>query len=391
MKFLYFDCIGGASGDMILGAFLDGLVSLEYLTKSLNNINLKGYRVILESTERHHIRARKLTFRLTGKDTAQRHLSDILKLIEESSLSPYVKQNSTEVFRKIGEQEARIHGIPVEKVHFHEVGAIDSILDIVGVFICREATGAKQVFASPLPVSGGFVNAAHGNLPLPAPAALALMQNYPLKKVDAEGELVTPTGAALITHLSQGELPVHREFRVEKIGYGAGSRDSAAIPNLLRIWQGTLSDPTPSDTALQVETNIDDLNPEIYPYLMQKLISAGVMDVSIYPNIMKKGRPGVLISVLCDPALLEKVQQILLNETSTLGLRYFPVNRLKLPRKIITVDSPYGPIRVKEVQKKGRKELIPEYDVCRGIAEKTKTPLKKVYETLIRYFNNSAE
>ncbi len=391
MKFLYFDCIGGASGDMILGAFLDGLVSLNYLVKSLKYIDLKGYEIILESTERHHIHARKLTFRLTGKSTTHRHLADILKLIEKSSLSPYVKQNSAEVFRKIGEQEAKIHQIPLEKVHFHEVGAIDSILDIVGAFICLEATGAEQIFASPLPVSDGLVKAAHGNLPLPAPAALALMQNHPLKKVDADGELVTPTGAALITHLSQGQLPPNREFQLEKIGYGAGSRDSAAIPNLLRIWQGTLSGPLSSDTALQVETNIDDLNPEIYPYLMQKLFSAGVMDVSIYPNIMKKGRPGVLISVLCDPAMLEKVQQILLNETSTLGLRYFPVNRLKLPRKSITVDSPYGPIRVKEVQKNGRKKLLPEFDVCREIAGKTGAPLKEIYETLIRYFNNTAE
>ncbi len=370
---------------MLLGAFLDGFVPLKHLRNELQKISIGSYELQLTETSRHHISAKKFTVEVKQDQHGHRHLSDILKTIDRSDLSEFVKQNSAAVFQKLGEEEARIHSIPLEKVHFHEVGAVDSIVDIVGVFICLNYLQPEAVYASPLPVSKGSVDAAHGVLPIPAPATLSLLRGYPLTYLDIDAELVTPTGAALVSHIASGMLPEHQSFSIERIGYGAGSKDFQQVPNLLRIWSGELNEAFDKETAIQIETNIDDLNPEIYPYLQEKLFAAGVMDVSIYPNIMKKGRPGVLLTVLCDPGLFAEIRQILFKETSSIGFRYHYVAREMLPRSIKKVDSPWGKLKVKEVRFGKEVRWLPEYEECKRIAEEKGQSLQEVYKKVGRF------
>ncbi len=378
MKYIYLDAIGGASGDMLLGAFLDGLVPYRVLQESLSQLKLPGYRTNLNDTQRHHIGAKK--FEVHSPDHTHRHLADIERLIETAALARYVKENSLAVFRKLGEQEARIHRIPLEKVHFHEVGAVDSIIDIVGTFICLNFLKPDKILTSPLPVSHGFVKAAHGNLPVPAPATLALLGEHPLVSRDIAAELVTPTGAVLFSHISDGQLPADQTYTIQQTGYGAGSKDFAEFPNLLRIWSGELKSAFPRETVLQVETNIDDMNPEFYPHLQQRLFEAGVMDVTIYPGIMKKGRPGNLVSILTDPAKLDTVRDILYRETSTIGFRCFTVQREKLQRELKTMDSPWGELQFKAVIWQDIERWIPEYEQCRKIAGESGQSLPAVYQ-----------
>jgi uncharacterized protein (TIGR00299 family) protein len=377
MKFLYIDCIGGASGDMLLGAFLDEFVAFEYLQLEINKLKIDKFEISLSDTQRHHISAKKFTVK-TNEQT-HRHLADIEKLISNSDLNEWIKEQSILVFRMLGEQEAKIHNIPVEKVHFHEVGAVDSIIDIVGTFICLASIKPGKIFTSPLPASKGLIKAAHGHLPVPAPATLALLKNYPLNYRPIDGELVTPTGAALIKHISQGLFPANRQFTVTSIGYGAGNKDWEELPNLLRIWQGELSDKMEYDSVYQIETNIDDMNPELFPHLQEVLMNAGALDVTLYHGIMKKGRPGILISILADATKLEEIKKILYSETSTIGFRYFPIYRKKLKRELKFIDSPWGKIQVKKVLWDDEDRLLPEYEECRRIARENGIPLIDVF------------
>ncbi len=380
MRFIYIDAVGGASGDMLLGAFLDGLVPFDYLEQELAKLNLKDYQLKLENTQRHHISAKKFT--VIYHEHIHRHFSDIEKIIQKSELNSSIKEKSIKVFRRLGEEEARIHQIPLEKVHFHEVGAMDSIIDIVGALICLDYLQPEKIFSSPLPLSQGIVKAAHGKLPVPAPATMALLKNYPVVYRPIQGEMVTPTGAALITTISDGLLPVQQTFKILATGYGAGNKDWEEVPNLLRIWIGEFSSKHEYDAVYQIETNIDDMNPEIYPYLQEKLFKTGAMDVSFYTTIMKKGRPGILISILADADKIDDIRNILYEETSTIGFRYFPVYREKLKRKLKIVDSPWGKIQVKEVIWQEKKHFLPEYEECRRIAEKTGQPLKDIYRKI---------
>ncbi len=380
MKILYLDAVGGAAGDMILAAFLDGLVPREYLIEQIAHLQLPDYEIRVSRTMRHKISA--VRFEVLTRDATHRHLSDIEEIISASTLSDFVKRNSLEVFRKLAVQEGRVHDKPVDKIHFHEVGAVDSLIDVVGAFVCVEYIGPEKIFASPLPLSHGIIDAAHGRLPVPAPATLELLKDYPVVYRQVEGELVTPTGAVLITHLSEGELPAGVPLRIRRIGYGAGSHDFQQVPNLLRIWVGEMETPAGFDSVFQVETNIDDMNPELYPYVQEKLLQAGALDVTFYSGIMKKGRPGTLISVLVDAPQLDAVKRLLYAETTTIGLRYFPVHREKLMRQERQVDTPWGTVRVKEVMREGKRYLLPEYEECRRVARETGKPLVEVYREL---------
>ncbi|MEJ2637169.1 MAG: nickel pincer cofactor biosynthesis protein LarC [Calditrichia bacterium] len=380
MKYLYIDAIGGASGDMLLGAFLDGLVPFDYLQSALAKLQLPDYQLELNETHRHHIAACK--FSVTSTDKTHRTLTDIAELIQASSLPQEVRSSSAKVFQKLARHEARIHQMPVEKVHFHEVGAVDSIIDIVGTFVCIDYLKPDIIYSSPLPVSRGFVKAAHGTLPMPAPATLSLLKNYPLIYRHMEAELVTPTGAVLIESISKGLFPEHQPFNISEIGYGAGSRNFSGIPNLLRIWLGDFPDGVWQDSVLQIETNIDDMNPELYPFLQQQLLEAGAMDVTFYQGIMKKGRPGTLISILADAAILKTIRSILYRQTSTIGFRYFPVYREKLPRELRIVDSPWGKVQIKVVVWEGIERRIPEFEECRRIAAETGRSLIEVYNEI---------
>ena len=386
MEFLYIECVGGISGDMLVGSLLDGLVPFSALEKELKKLPLSGYRLELMEDTRHHISGKRFIVHTDSlKEKTHRHLADIQQLLAESALSEYVKTNAMQVFKRLADAEAQIHATTIDQVHFHEVGAVDSIVDIVSTFICLEHVQPHSVYHSPIPISRGYVEAAHGKLPVPAPATLALLKNQRLYYLDVEGELVTPTGAALLTHVSKGALPTDRSFQIQQIGYGLGSRQLSELPNFLRIWLGAFQMTSHTETALQIETNIDDLNPEVYPYLMERLFQCGVQDVAFYPNIMKKGRPGVLVSIICDTALLPEVKEILFTETSTIGFRYFPVYREKLPREILTVHSPWGNIQVKKVVVNGKERLVPEFEECKRIARFSKRPLWEVYQELTQY------
>ncbi len=380
MAFLYIDAVGGAAGDMLLAAFFDGLVPFYYFREQIGQLPLPDYDLSLQEVKRHAIGAKHFVVKST--DRTPRHLSDIEALIEKSTLSSWVKEQSLAVFRELGQLEAEVHQVPLEKVHFHEVGAVDSIIDIVGFFICLEFLSPEKVFTSPLPVSRGIISAAHGKLPVPAPATLEILKDYPVVYRSMEAELVTPTGAILIKHVSDGLLPTGKTFEIQRIGYGAGTKDFQDVPNLLRIWEGQFKSEPQTETLLQIETNIDDLNPEIYPYLQQKLFERGALDVSFYPNIMKKGRPGVLITVLAERELLPRIRTLLYRETTTLGFRYFPVSREKLPRRSETIDSPWGSLNVKVVTVEGEERYLPEFEECRRIAEETGEPLLDIYRQI---------
>lgn len=381
MKFLHFDCVAGASGDMILGALLDGHVPFKYLQSELQKIALNDYTIQLNNTEKHHISAKKFDV-ICNESSTHRHLSDIIKLINQGSLPDFVKENSISVFKLIGEQEAKIHNIPVEKIHFHEVGATDSIVDIVGIFICLDYLKPETIYASALPVSSGMLQAAHGTLPVPAPATLAILKNYPLKSLNIEGELVTPTGAAIIKHVSKGLIPAEYTFNIKHIGYGAGSKEFKDIPNFLRIWSGEINLRSTIESLLQLETNIDDMNPEIYPFVLNKLYSAGINDAWLTPVTMKNGRPGTEITVLLKEELIEQVKNILFRETTTIGFRYMKIQRDILPRTVKKIDSPWGKVQVKVMELEGRKKLMPEYKECERIALSHNISIREVYDTI---------
>lgn len=391
MRFLYIDCISGISGDMFLGACLDGLVPRDYFQKEIAKLPLKNFRIRIERVLRHHISATKFDVLLEKAEKTHRKLGTILDIIEHSPFSRNVKNNASAIFTLLAETEARVHATTPGRIHFHEVGGIDSIVDIVGACICLDYLQPDAVYSSPAPVPHGVLSSAHGPMPLPAPATLDLLRNYPLLKVDVQDELVTPTGAAILRNFSRGTLPPGQVVQVAQTGYGAGSQILPRMPNVVRLWSGTLETPAELDSALQIETNIDDMNPEVYPYLMEKLFQTGVMDVAIYPNVMKKGRPGVMISVLSDPALLPRIKEILFSETTTLGLRYFTVHREKLPRERFELDSPLGKVWVKKIWHQNRTKLVPEFESCKTLAIAKGMPLLLVYQQLIQFFNADSE
>ena len=322
----------------------------------------------------------------TGGTPVLRHehrgLREIVNLIHESELSEKVKTLAVTIFTRLGEAEAQVHGTTPDEVHFHEVGAIDALIDIVGTAIGVTALGIERVVASPLPLGQGWVTCAHGVFPVPAPATALLVQNVPIATTDIVAELVTPTGAAIITTLAEhfGPLP---SMTVRKVGYGAGSHDLPR-PNVLRLFLGeTLEETTPTD-VLALETNVDDLSAEVLGYVMERLFTAGALDVYYTAIQMKKNRPGVLLSVLCTAATVETCTDIIFRETTTLGIRRIPVQRIVLPRTIQTVTTRYGAIRVKISEWNGMIRQTPEYDDCRSCAQAHGVPLQTVYDEVRR-------
>ena len=313
-----------------------------------------------------------------------RHLADIMGIIERSSLSAAVVERSGAVFTVIAEAEARVHNTTVEKVHFHEVGALDSIVDIVGAAICLEKFGIERVYSSPVRLgSGGFVKTQHGTMPVPAPATLEILKGYPSVLTSLPYELTTPTGAAIIRALSSGMLD-EQVLTVRSVGYGAGTREIPETPNLLRLIIADLPDDYDRDDLMTVETNIDDMNPQLYPYLIEKLLSAGAHDAYLVPIIMKKGRPGMLLSVMAGRTRLDDIIPVIYAQTSTIGLRLQPIGRRKLPRREVEVQTSFGRVRAKVVLRGGRDVVTPEFDECKRIAEERGLPLIEVLRALER-------
>lgn len=383
MRIAYFDCFSGISGDMILGALIDAGLDIEELKSELKKLKLTGYDISTKRTEKKGISGTKFEVIVLEKHQ-ERHLSDIFEIIEHSNLDRKIKNKAKDVFSALAKVEAEIHNQPVEKVHFHEVGAIDALIDIVGVMIGMQRLNIEQVVASKLHVGTGFVQCAHGTLPVPAPATLKLLSNVPIYSTGIENELVTPTGAAIITTLCEnfGDIP---SMKVEKIGYGAGSRD-LPIPNMLRVLIGDSKIEPIEDRVLLLETNIDDMNPQFYDYVMEVLFQKGAKDVFLTPIHMKKNRPGVILSVISPLNKKDELLDVLFAETTTLGIRISEIiKRQKLERKIETVDTQFGKVNVKISFTGGKiRDIVPEYEECKKIAQKYQLPIKQVYEEVKR-------
>ncbi len=382
MKTMYFDCFAGVSGDMILGACIDSGIPIETLKQELQKLNLDGFEVTCNKVLKHNISGSHVVVS-TKEQHHHRTLPVIDDIISNSSLSDYVKENASKIFHNLAEAEAKIHNKKKDKIHFHEVGALDAIVDIVGAIICFEYLKVEQIFVSKIHVGSGFVTCTHGKMPLPAPATMELLKDIPIYNTGIQKELTTPTGAAILKTMatSFGTMP---DMEVKSIGYGCGTRD-LEIPNMLRVLIGNCQDSLQSqyetDEITQIETNIDDMNPQIYEYLSEQLFALGVLDVRLTQTIMKKQRPAVLLSVLVDNSLKEKVIEKLFTETTTIGLRVQQIKRVKLVRESKQVSTQYGNISVKYSLLNGKiVQINPEYEDCKEAAKKNNVPLADVID-----------
>ena len=384
MKTAYFDCFAGASGDMILGALIDAGLSLELLRGEIAKLRLEHYQLDAVRVVKKGISGTQavITIDQAHHGHHHRHLSHIRDIISKSDLDDGVKAKSIAVFTRLAEAEATVHGVDVEAVHFHEVGAMDAIIDVVGSVTGIHLLGIDRLVCSPLHLGSGTVTCAHGVLPVPAPATALLVQGKPVYATGVQGELLTPTGAAILTTLcdSFGPMP---SMTVEAIGYGAGTRDPE-IPNLLRISIGREEDSPmafQSDEVAVIQANVDDMSPQIYDYLMERALAEGALDIFFTPIQMKKNRPAVLVTLLCELVDITRFATLLMKETTTIGLRWRIEKRLKADREILPVETPFGSIRVK-YSRIGDEivTLSPEYDDCRMAAQKCGVPLKTVLE-----------
>ena len=396
-KVLYFDCFSGASGDMILGALIDCGVDPKRLRSQLSALGPKGYTIATRRTRRHGIAAEQVKVTVRGRQP-ERGEKEIRSIVAGSALPAPVKDACLAIVSRIVKVEAAIHGIPRAKVHLHEIGAIDSIVDIVGAVLgfsellgLPGTPGAGRVVCSPLNVGHGTVRTEHGVLPVPAPATAALVKGVPVYAEGPAAELTTPTGAAIVTHFASSFGPPP-PMTIEKVGYGAGSCDFDGRPNVLRALLGRpWGDAQDAKEVLAIECTIDDMNPQGYGYLMERLFDAGAREVFYTPVQMKKDRPGVLVTVIAPAALLNETARILFEETTTIGLRYRTMQRIELQRETRQVRTRYGKVRVKVSSLDGRvTQVQPEYDDCRRLAARRKVPLKEIQAAATAAFRDAS-
>lgn len=377
MRIAYFDCFSGISGDMTLGALVDSGVDPEAIRAAVAGMGLPG-ELTFETVRRAGMRATHAKV-VAPHEHAHRHLHHIEALIDKAPINPRQAELAKRIFRKLGEAEAAVHGIDIQKVHFHEVGAVDSIIDIVGAAVGLDLLGVERIESSPIPPGRGFVKAAHGRMPLPAPATAELLKGIPLAESTADMEQTTPTGAAIIATVAEtfGPLPA---LTIERIGLGAGTRELAHQSNVLRIFVGQTVETPGSDRIWVLEANLDDLPGEVVGYATQQLLAAGALDAFVTPVLMKKNRPGVVVTVLCGEELIPTMEEILFRETTTLGVRRYAVSRHKLNRKPTTVQTRFGEIKGKLGWLDGRPPTFsPEYDDCVRVASAHDAPLREVY------------
>lgn len=366
---------------MILGALIDAGLDVETLRADLAGLGVAGYRLEAERTTRFHLAGTQVRV-IMSEQPRERSLSDVEAIIEVSALSPRVRSLALAVFRKLAEAEAAVHGTAVGEVHFHEVGAVDAIVDIVGFAIGMERLGIDRAFASSLPLGGGMVDTRHGPLPVPAPATLALLSQAraPTRPLDAQVELLTPTGAAILTAVAEFAQP---PMAIERVGTGFGTRE-LPWPNVLRLWLGTTVADLETGAVVEIETNLDDCTPEQAGYAMERLFAAGALDVFFTPVQMKKNRPGVMLSVLASPADAQTLARLVLRETTSLGVRMRSMERLMCPRRSETIATAFGPIQVKIKSIDGRDIVCPEYEECARVARERGVPLAEVYAEVMR-------
>jgi uncharacterized protein (TIGR00299 family) protein len=414
MKLAYFDCFSGISGDMTLGALVDAGCAVEHLRAELRGLQVPGWDLTAEKVWKNGMAATYVKVK-TEDQSKHRSLGAILVILEKSQLSPEVRERAGAIFRKLGEAEARVHDVPLEKIHFHEVGAVDAIVDIVGACIGFETLGIEKFACSPLNVGGGTAKMAHGVLPVPAPATANLLLGKPTYSNGVQKELVTPTGAAIVATLcdSFGPQPA---MRVSAIGYGAGTADLEGQPNVVRIMIGeevgvakseekgaqlgfiaqgamenSLTVPLGFDEEIAVvQANLDDMNPQIYGYFLEKALGAGALDVYTTPVQMKKNRPGTLLTVLCKPQDTNALMSLIFAETTTFGVRTYRAQRRVLPREWVNVGTEFGEVRIKVSRVNGRiLHVAPEFEDCRKLAVEKNVPLQRVIAEAMRKYEKS--
>jgi len=380
MKTAYLDCFSGISGDMLLGAFIDLGVPATFIEEKVGGVIPGTFHLDVRRAERQGIGGARAEV-VVDDDRGSRNYEEIKKLVEACSLSRRVKDVSLTAFSRLAHVEARIHGCPVAEVHFHEIGGVDAMVDVIGAALGMEWLEVEDVVASEIPLGKGFVTCAHGVIPVPAPATIALLEGVPVQGTQVTSELVTPTGAAIVTSLTTrfGAMP---RMSVDKVGYGVGKARLEDRPNLLRIIVGSREPDFREDRIQVVETNIDDMNPEIFGYLMERLFEDGALDVSWFPIYMKKNRPGIMVQVLCDLGVRERIVDRILAETTATGVRFHGVERRKLARRIETVSTHLGEVRVKMVSASTGTVSAPEYEDCRRIARDKQLPLRQVYQMI---------
>jgi pyridinium-3,5-bisthiocarboxylic acid mononucleotide nickel chelatase len=375
----YLDAFSGLSGDMLVGALLDLGLQFDQFKQAMDSLDLHGCELRLARRELSGISAAKFDVAVS-QPQPERHLSEIRTIIDGSSVADRIKAKAVAIFSALAEAEAKVHNATPDAVHFHEVGAVDSIIDIVGTAWCLNELDIDELLVSPLPMGKGFARTRHGLIPIPPPATVELLRGFELKLGDGEAEMVTPTGAAVLKALA-APAPAPLAFEAERVGYGAGTKTFADRPNLLRVLLGRRAEAFGTDELLEIQTNIDDLNPQIYDHLCERLFTAGARDVTLTPTIMKKGRPAITVAVLAEAALREAIAAVLFEETTTIGVRYHPVSRLKLEREIKEIATRWGTIRVKVSRRNGRAATIaPEYEDCRRAAREHRVALKAVMQ-----------
>ena len=389
MKILYYECFAGISGDMNLGAMIDIGIKPEYLVTELKKLGIKGYELKIFKDQRKGISGTKVDVEIEAGNNKSSHdnskhvhrnLKNIKTIINDSKLNDNIKNISLKIFKKVAEAESVIHNKDINEIFFHEVGAIDSIVDIVGAAICIDYLKPDKIYSSTVELGGGFVNCEHGTLPVPAPASVEILKGAPVRKGTVQYEAATPTGSAILASCVD-EFTDKIDFIIEKTGYGIGSKDGD-IPNVLRLYLGksTIKESVEKDSSLIIECNIDDMNPEFYDYIINSLFDAGAKDVYITPIIMKKSRPAAKLSVLCNKGSEMLIENILFTETSSIGLRKYSVEKIMLERKIESVNTKYGEVKIKSAFYKDKIiKSKPEYEDCIKIAKKENIPIKEVY------------
>jgi uncharacterized protein (TIGR00299 family) protein len=402
MKLAYFDCFSGISGDMTLGALVDAGCAVEHLRAELSGLQVPGWELTVEKVWKNGMAATYVKV-VTEDQSKHRSLSAILEILEKSQLAPGVRERAGAIFRKLGEAEARVHDVPLEKIHFHEVGAVDAIVDIVGACVGFHALGIEKFACSPLNVGGGTAKMAHGVLPVPAPATANLLQGRPTYSNGVQRELVTPTGAAIVATLCEAYGP-QPAMSVSAIGYGAGTADLEGQPNVVRIMIGETAGvgkveekgtqagvPALLDEEIAVvEANLDDMNPQIYGYFLEKALGVGALDVYTTPVQMKKNRPGTLLTVLCKPQDIDALMSLIFAETTTFGVRTYRAQRRVLPREWVNVGTEFGDVRIKVSRVNGRiLHVAPEFEDCRKLAVEKNVPLQRVIAEALRNYEKS--
>jgi uncharacterized protein (TIGR00299 family) protein len=390
-KLAYFDCFSGISGDMTLGALVDAGCDLALLRSGLQGLQIPSWTISGEKVWKNGMSATLVRVTTEGQ-TKHRSLSAILEIFDKSQLSNSVRKNAAAIFHRLGEAEASVHDVPLEKIHFHEVGAVDAIVDIVGACIGCEALGIQKFVCSPLNVGGGTAQMAHGILPVPAPATAKLLQGQPTYSNGVQRELVTPTGAAIVATLCDtfGPQPA---MKVSAIGYGAGSADLEGQPNVLRIMIGEAAEkvvPGFDEEISVIEANLDDMNPQIYGYFQEKALAAGALDVYTTPVQMKKNRPGTLLTLLCKPQDANALMSLIFAETTTFGARTYSAQRRTLPRESVNVHTQYGDVRIKLSRVDGHiQHVTPEFEDCRKLAMEKNVPLQRVISDALRAYEGN--